>query len=106
MKIVLEDVKKPVKVRAKEYPAEERRILDTYFAKLVRMGFLKTCSKAPWPAASHLVAKHSKSKVSSTIDLRPVNDAAKTKHWPMPGIEAELKRCSQNRTLANAWDRG
>lgn len=90
MKIVLDETKKPVKVKVRKYPKEQRKFLDTYFSKLVDMGFLKPCPQASWQAAPHLVPKESKSKFRTTIDLRPVNAATKAEQWPMPVIEAEL----------------
>lgn len=46
MKIVLDETKKPIKVKVRKYPAEQRRFLNLYIDKLVEMGFLKICPQA------------------------------------------------------------
>lgn len=55
MKIYLDESKKPVRVKVRKYPADQRRFLDAYFEELVNMCFLKTCVQAEWQAAPHLV---------------------------------------------------
>lgn len=49
--------------------------LKCYFQKLVKIGFLKVCSQAAWPAAPHVGTKSSKTKLRSSIDLRLVKTA-------------------------------
>lgn len=90
MKIILEPSKKPIKVKVRRYPAEQRKFLNAYFSKLIEMGFLKPCPQAAWQAAPHLVPKDSNAKFRTMTDLRPVNAATKAEQWPMPVIEAEL----------------
>lgn len=48
MEIVLDPAKKPVKVNGRKYHAEQRWFLNTYFSRLVEMGFLKPCPQASW----------------------------------------------------------
>lgn len=44
MKLALDALKRPMKVKVRCYPGEQRTFLDAYFAELVNIGFLKTCS--------------------------------------------------------------
>lgn len=62
MKIVSDPAKKPVKVKLRTYPSDQRKSLDVYFSKSVDMVFLKKYLQAAWQAAPHLVPKDSKSK--------------------------------------------
>lgn len=61
-----------------------------YLAKLVDMGFPKIFPQAAWQAASRLVPKDSKSSSRTSINLKPINAAAKAELLPMPIIEAQL----------------
>lgn len=76
--------------KGQEIPLERRNFLDEYQSKLVALGFIKTCPWASLQAALHLVPKDWKSKLSTTIDLRPVNADTTLEQWPMPVAKAEL----------------
>lgn len=101
MKIDLMEEKRPVKVKVRRYPPDQRAFLDEYFAQLVQFGFVVPDPTVEWQAAPHLVPKPSKSKYRVTIDLRPVNAATKAEVWPMPNIEAELSDFSGSEHFAS-----
>lgn len=69
MTITLDPTKKPVIVKARKYPNEERKFLDKYILTLSKMGFIKACLQAHRKAAPHLVRKASKFLFRTTIDL-------------------------------------
>lgn len=62
MKINLEESIRPVKVKVRRYPPDQRAFLDVYFDELVSLGFLKTRFQAEWQAAPHFISKESKSR--------------------------------------------
>lgn len=41
IKITVDPHKKPVKVKVRKYPADQRKLFDAYLNKLVKLGFLK-----------------------------------------------------------------
>ena len=84
--------KKPVRVKARRYPAAQRAFLNKYVDKLVAMNFFKPNPDAQWQAAPLLVPKKgSKARFRLAIDLRPVNAATVKQAWPMPHIDSELQ---------------
>lgn len=101
MKIRLEDGKMPVKVKVRKYPTDQRKFLDEYLDKLVKLDFIRPYPQAAWQAAPHLVPKNSKAKFRTTIDLRPVNAATIAEQWPMPVIEAELSDFKDSKHFAS-----
>lgn len=90
MKIILNDNNITVKVKARKFPAEQRKFLIFYFDKLVEIPFLKPCTQASRHAAPHLLPKYSRSKCRTMIDLPPVNATKKAKQWAMPVIGIDL----------------
>lgn len=101
MKIEVDPNKRPVKVKVRRYPPEQRLFLDKYINRLVELGFLVPNPNATWQAAPHLVPKDSKAMFRTTIDLRPLNSATVPVSWPMPYIEVELQDFKGSKCFAS-----
>lgn len=91
MKIELQANKRPVKAKARRYPAKQRAFLNKYVDQLVSMGFLIPNANATWQAAPLLVPKpNSKAQFRLAINLQPVNAATVKEAWPMPHLDSEI----------------
>ena len=91
MRVRLQDGAKPVRVKARRYPPDQRAFLDSYLKALVDLDMCVELPNADWQAAPLCVAKPgSRSKFRLAIDLRPVNSATVKESWPMPHLESEL----------------
>lgn len=101
MRNELEVTKPPVKVKKRKYPNYPKKFLDKYTSNLLKMGFIKPCTQVSWIAAPHLVSINSKSLFRTTIDLRPVNAATKTKKRSVNIIEAELSGFQDSKHFAS-----
>lgn len=77
MRMYLDKTKNPVEAKLCRNRLEQRKFLDAYFEKLVKMGSLMVCPQAALQAAPHLVSKVSKAKFKRSINLRPANAATK-----------------------------
>lgn len=72
VKIRLSPKTKSVQVRVRRYPLDQKKIMDTYFSKLVEYGYIKPNPSASWKAAPNVVPK-GKCRYCLTIEMRPVN---------------------------------
>lgn len=79
IKINLDSLKKPVKVKMRKYPTEQQKFSHAYISELVKMSFLKDRPATSWQAAPHLVPTNAKTKCQAIIDLQSVNAATKSK---------------------------
>lgn len=101
MRVQLLPHKRPVKVKARRYPAKQRAFLNAYVKQLVGMKFLILNPEAAWQAAPVLVPKaRSKAKFRMAIDLRPVNAATVKQSWPMPHIDSEVQDFADSECFA------
>lgn len=92
MTIEINPGSRPVRVKARRYSDEQRKLLDKYITELVQMGFLQEMPKAEWQSAPLLVLKpSSKSKFRITVDLRPLNAATRKESWSMTHVESEIR---------------
>lgn len=101
MKIELDPLENPVRVKARRYPSNQRMFLKTTIDKLVEQGFLVPNPKASWQCAPLCVPKSKfKTALRLTIDLRPLKAANSKKDWPMPHIESELQDFAVSKVFA------
>lgn len=101
MRPELDPRKRPVKVKARRYPAQQRAFLSRYVDQLVSMGFLIPIPDAEWQAAPLLVPKpKSKAQFRLAVDLRPVNAANIKQAWPMPHLDFEIQDFAGNTCFA------
>ena len=91
MRVRLQAGYRPVRVKARRYPQDQRQFLDKYVETLKQMGFFIEMPTAEWQAAPLLVPKRgSKAKYRLAVDLRPVNAATTKEAWPMPHLDSEI----------------
>lgn len=86
----LHESKTSVKVKARGYPIKDPKFSRLCIQSLCNLGYFKQSSKVAWKTAPCLGPMNSKSKLRTTINLRPVNAAAQSENWPISSIEAEL----------------
>lgn len=107
MNVRLDPKWKPVQVKVRRYPTDQRKFMDNYFQKLVDYDLIEHNARTSWQSAPRLVPKE-KSKFGSTIDSRPANAATISEARPMPNLEGELadfggKRCFAKMDLCIAY---
>lgn len=101
MRIKLDPDKRPVKVKARRYPAPQRAFLKAYTAKLVELGIFVPNPHVEWQAAPLLFPKSgSKATFRCAIDLRPVNTAMIKQAWSMPHLDSEVLDFAGSRCFA------
>ena len=87
----VEPGKRPIRVKARRYPPDQRQFLDKYIDKLREIDFFVEMPTAEWQAAPLLVPKRdSKAKFRMAVDLRPINAATIKESWPMPHLDSEI----------------
>lgn len=102
VKIKLELKKKHITVEMKRYFIEQRRLMETYFQKLVEYENVEWDKNAPWQAPPHLVLKD-KTEYRVAINLKPINAPTINEAWPMPNLEAELANFAGNILCKNGY---
>lgn len=89
LKIDLTADAKPVKVRLRNYSADQRRFLGVFVKSLVSHGMAYPNPTSKWACAPLLVPKPG-AEFRFTTDLRPVNKHTINHQYPMPNLEHEL----------------
>ena len=86
MRVRIEPGKRAIRVKARQYPPDQRQFLDKYVDTLRSMECFVDMPTAEWQAAPLLVPKrYSRAKYRMAVDLRPVNAATSKVSWPMCG---------------------
>lgn len=87
IRINILEVKNPVKVKVRWYPAKQHTCFNNYVSQLIRFGILSHNRTVTWHSALYLVSKTDKGQYQINVDLRPVKSATNTEEWPVPNLE-------------------
>lgn len=100
MRVQLKEHARPVIVKARRYPGEQREWLDKMMGLLVEYGIVNPNPNATWAAAPLIVKKNGPAKYRLTFDYRPINAVTVQKAWSTLHIEAELMDLASSKFFA------
>lgn len=91
----------PVRVKLRNYSADQRAFLKKLVTDLTTHGLVYANPTSKWACAPLLVPKPGPARWRFTVDLRPVNRFTVRHQYPMPVLEHELTRLSKSKLFAN-----
>ncbi len=80
---------RPVRTRARRYPAEHRAFIRQHVEALVEAGLVYRNPGSRW-ASPPLIVKKGGGGFRMTVDVRAVNSQTEATQWPMPLLEVVL----------------
>lgn len=101
LRIALNPDAKPVRVKLRNYSAEQREFMSRLVDDLMKHKLIYPNPTSPWASAPLIVPKPGPARWRFTVDLRPVNRFTVRHQFPMPILEQELTKLSNARFFAN-----
>ncbi len=89
LRVRLKSGGRPVKSRARRYPAEHREFMRKHVEALVKAGLVYRNPRSRW-SSPPLIVKKSGGGFRMTVDVRAVNSQTEATQWPMPLLEVVL----------------
>eukprot|EP00171_Calliarthron_tuberculosum_P022172 IDg22172t1 len=94
LEIRLSEQARPIKVKLRNYSAEQHKFLSQFTKSLVENNMAYSNPYARWASAPLIVPKPGEAKFRFTVDLRLVNKYTYKYHYPMPMVDHELHKLS------------
>ena len=93
MRVRFEPGMRPIRVKARRYPPDQRQFLEKYVDALREIDYFVEMPTAKWQAAPLFVSKRdSKANFRMAVDLSPINAAIINVSWPVPHLDSEISR--------------